>query len=213
MNQNQAPRVLVTAGPTAEDIDPVRYLTNRSTGRMGIEMARAVQMAGGSATLVLGPTALPPPEGVDVVRVRSAADMAAAVLRHLPGHQALVMAAAVADYTPAEPLESKLKKKDGDLYLRLKRTTDILAAVKDSPHRAGKCVVGFSLDVGVNIAEGRRKLEEKDLDFIVVNTTASFGSDRESAVIISRYGEEHCGEIGKGELAGILLSRIMDCLT
>lgn len=213
MNQKQAPRVLVTAGPTAEDIDPVRYLTNRSTGRMGIEMARAVRDAGGRATLILGPTALPPPEGVNVVPVRSAADMASAVLRHLPDHQALVMAAAVADYTPAEPLDAKLKKKDGDLFLRLKRTTDILAAVRESPHRTGKCIVGFSLDVGVNTVEGRRKLEAKDLDFIVVNTTASFGSDRESAVIISRHGEERCGEIGKGELARILLSHIMESVS
>ncbi len=203
-------RVLVTAGPTAEDIDPVRYITNRSTGRMGMAVAEAVRDAGGLATLVLGPVAATPPEGVDVVHVRSAADMAGAVQSRLPEHHALVMAAAVADYTPAEPLGGKLKKKEGDLFLRLKRTVDILASVQDSPSRAGKCVVGFSLDVGINLAEGRRKLEAKNLDLIVVNTVSSFGADRENAVIVSPSGAEELGEIGKEELARMLVSRIVD---
>jgi phosphopantothenoylcysteine decarboxylase/phosphopantothenate--cysteine ligase len=180
---------------------------------MGMAVAEAVRDAGGLATLILGPVAGAPPEGVIVVPVRSAADMAAAVHRLLPENHALVMAAAVADYTPAEPLGSKLKKKEGDLFLRLKRTTDILASLKDSPSRAGKCVVGFSLDVDVNLDEGRRKLEAKNLDFIVVNTVSSFGADRENAVIISPSGAEQAGDIRKEELARILVSRILDHLS
>ncbi len=206
-------RVLVTAGPTAEDIDPVRYITNRSTGRMGIAVAEAVRDAGGLATLILGPVAAKPPEGVAVVPVRSADDMAAAVRRLFPESHALVMAAAVADYTPAEPLDRKLKKKEGDLLLRLKRTPDILAGVKASPARGGKCVVGFSLDVGVNPDEGRRKLEEKNLDLIVVNTVSSFGAASENAVLVSPSGAEELGEIGKEELARMLVSRIFDHLS
>ncbi len=207
-----APRVLITAGPTAEDIDPVRYLTNRSTGTMGMEMAKAVLRAGGTPLLILGPTGTPLPAELpsgNVVRVRSAQDMLEAVLANLAWCQALVMAAAVADYTPAEPLTEKLKKKEGDLFLRLKRTPDILARVADHPDRAGKCVVGFSLDVGVNIAEGRRKLRAKNLDLVVVNTIASFGSQTEHACLVSGEGGEDLGEIGKDALAERVLSRIL----
>ena len=203
------PRVLITAGPTAEDIDPVRFITNRSTGRMGIEMARAVWEGGGTPLLILGPTPLEPPPGVAVVRVRSAADMCRAVVANIGWAESLVMAAAVADYTPAEPLDAKLKKKDGDLLLRLKRTPDILATIKELPERRGKFVVGFSLDVAVNLDEGRRKLTAKNLDLIVVNTIASFGAGHERACLLGRDAVEDCGEIGKEELARLLFSRIL----
>lgn len=208
-------RVLITAGPTAEDIDPVRYLTNRSTGGMGMEMAKAVLRAGGTPRLILGPTPVPVPAEIpaaSVVRVRSAQDMYEAVLAHLGWCQALVMAAAVADYTPAEPLAEKLKKKAGDLFLRLRRTVDILAGIKNHPDRAGKFVIGFSLDVGVNTAEGRRKLEAKGLDRIVVNTVASFGAAAERACIVSADGVEDCGEIAKTALAERLLQIIKRCI-
>lgn len=202
-------RVLVTAGPTAEDIDPVRYLTNRSTGRMGMAVAEAVRDAGGEAVLVLGPTQIPPPGGVEVVAVRSASDMLEAVQRRLSWADGLVMTAAVADYTPAEPLNEKLKKSDGDLYLRLKRTPDILRTIADRPDRC--FTVGFSLDVGVNLEEGRRKLEAKKLDLIVVNGSASFGSEQIDAVILDRAGgEEHTGPIGKYALAAKLTARIAE---
>lgn len=202
-------RVLITAGPTAEDIDPVRYLTNRSTGRMGMEVAAAVLRAGGEARLILGPTALALPAGVPeaaVVRVRSAQDMHGAVLESLGWCSALVMSAAVADYTPAEPLTAKLKKKDGDLFLRLKRTPDILADIQSLPARKGKCIVGFSLDTEMNVEEGRRKLRAKHLDRIVVNTTSSFGADTEHACIVSEDGEEDLGEITKAALAEKLVA-------
>lgn len=204
-----APRVLITAGPTAEDIDPVRFITNRSTGRMGIEMARAVRDGGGTPLLVLGPTHLEPPPGVAVMRVRSAEDMCRAVLANLRWAQCLVMAAAVADYTPAEPLDAKLKKKDGDLFLRLKRTSDILATVKELPERRSKFIIGFSLDVTLNLDEGRRKLAAKNLDLIIVNTTSSFGSGHERACLVGPAASEDCGEIGKEELSQLLFSRIL----
>lgn len=207
------PSVLVTAGPTAEDIDPVRYLTNRSSGRMGIAVARAVARAGGLPLLVLGPTHLEPPPGVETLRVRSAADMCRAVVDNFSRADALVMAAAVADYTPAEPLDRKLKKADGDLFLRLRRTPDILAAVRDLPGRRGKCVVGFSLDVDINLDEGRRKLRAKGLDFIVVNTTASFASARETAWILSEAEGTDLGAIGKEDLADEIVSRILGFLS
>lgn len=205
----KSPRVLITAGPTIEDIDPVRYITNRSTGRMGIELAAAVLRRGGTPLLILGPTHLEPPSGAAVVRVRSAADMNEAVHRHLGWAESLVMAAAVADYKPAELHEAKLKKKEGDLLLRLARTQDVLAGIRALPERAGKYVVGFSLDVVENLDEGRRKLIQKELDLIVVNTTASFGSDREQANIIGPDSAEPLGEITKEALADLIISRIL----
>lgn len=203
------PRVLVTAGPTAEDIDPVRFITNRSTGRMGAAVALAVRRAGGTPLLVLGPTNLEPPPETAVVRVRSAADMLRAVMDRLEWADSLVMTAAVADYTPAEPLATKLKKGDGDLVLRLKRTADILAEVKKSPLRPGKFIVGFSLDVSMNLAEGRRKMRDKDLDLMVVNSAAAFGADRSSAWMLSPDGEKECGEMEKGRLADAVVSCIL----
>ncbi len=206
MQENLRPRILITAGPTAEDIDPVRFICNRSTGRMGMEVAVAVREAGGTPRLILGPTNLTPPDGIDTVRVRSAADMHREVIAGLAWADGLVMTAAVADYTPAEPLTTKLKKQDGDLVLRLKRTVDILADVKSRPERTGMVVVGFSLDVDMNLDEGRRKLHDKNLDLIVVNTVSSFGSGRETAAILSRNGVTELGEIDKSALATQLVA-------
>ncbi len=206
MQKNPSPRILITAGPTAEDIDPVRFICNRSTGRMGVEVALAVKQAGGLPRLILGPTHLNPPDGIETIRVRSAADMHREVVAGLAWADGLVMTAAVADYTPAEPLTAKLKKSDGDLVLRLKRTVDILADVKTRPERAGMVVVGFSLDVDMNLDEGRRKLREKNLDLIVVNTVSSFGSGRETAAILSRDGGRELGDIDKSALATHLVA-------
>ncbi len=204
-------RVLITAGPTAEDIDPVRYITNRSTGRMGIAVAEAVRDAGGEAVLVLGPTEVSLPEGVKIVHVRSAKDMLDAVIDNLAWSDSLVMTAAVADYTPVETLDSKLKKSDGDFLLRLKRTADILREVARHPDRG--YTVGFSLDVGVNVEEGRRKLAGKNLDLIVVNSSASFGSAAIDAVVIDRAGQvEKLGVVGKNQLAARLVERIADAV-
>lgn len=203
------PKVLITAGPTAEDIDPVRYITNRSTGRMGMEVAAAARRADGTPLLILGPTPLDPPAGIPAIRVRSAADMCREVVERLPWCDALVMTAAVADYTPAEPLDAKLKKQDGELVLRLRRTPDILKTIMPLPARAGRFIAGFSLDIGMNLDEGWRKLREKGLDLIVVNTVSSFASDSASATLLTPGGSLECGSLSKTDLANEIVSRII----
>lgn len=204
-------RILITAGPTAEDIDPVRFIVNRSSGRVGIAVAEAAREAGMEPLLIFGPAATEPPPTVETVRVRSAADMLAAVLDRLAWADCLVMAAAVADYTPAEPLREKLKKGEGDLVLRLKRTKDIVREVMHRPEREKLYVVGFSLDVGMNLAEGRRKLAAKGMDAIVVNSAATFGSDRIDATIIdARGGETALGPLDKEEFARRLIGMVME---
>ncbi|MCL1999846.1 MAG: phosphopantothenoylcysteine decarboxylase [Planctomycetes bacterium] len=207
------PRVLITGGPTVEDIDPVRFITNRSTGRMGLAVAEAVLRAGGTPLLILGPTHLAVPPEIALARVRSAADMNQAVRVNLGWADSLVMTAAVADYTPVAPLDSKMKKKDGELFLRLRRTVDILAGIKDLPERQGKFVVGFSLDTRVNLDEGRRKLKAKNLDLVVVNGVDSFGSDRSAAWLVALDSETDCGVMGKDTLAEMILLRMLAWLT
>lgn len=202
-------RILITAGPTAEDIDPVRFIANRSSGRVGIALAGAARNAGMNPLLILGPTASEPPSGVETVRVRSAADMLAAVLDRLAWADCLVMAAAVADYAPAEPLEKKLKKGEGDLLLRLRRTKDILREIMRLPERDRLYVVGFSLDAGMNLDEGRRKLAAKRMDAVVVNDASTFGSERIDATVIeARGGETALGSLSKEEFAVRLLGMI-----
>ncbi|MDR1518605.1 MAG: hypothetical protein LBU23_00465 [Planctomycetota bacterium] len=206
-------KILITGGPTIEDLDPVRFLGNRSTGRMGLALAGAALRAGCRARLILGPAPLEPPPGIETVRVRSAADMLAAVLGHFAWADALIMAAAVADYTPSDPSREKLKKGPGDLLLRLKRTEDILSRVGALPERRGKCLVGFSLDVGVNLDEGRRKLREKGLDLVVVNSVASFAAGQTSAWLVSAAGECDCGGLSKDDLAASVVARVLDFLS
>ena len=202
-------RLLVTAGPTAEDIDAVRFLTNRSTGKMGIAIAQAAIQRGWDVRLVLGPTHLEPPAGVLHIPVRSAKDMLIAVQKHFDWCDALVMAAAVADYTPAEPVDGKRKKEPGDWILRLVRTADILAEIAGRPDRPTKTVVGFSLGVEMDLAEARRKLRDKRLDAIVANTARSFGAAEADAVILDRDGGETAlGTVTKAELSARLLDEI-----
>lgn len=204
-------RVLITGGPTCEDIDPVRFLTNRSTGRMGLELALAAQELGMAPLLVLGPTALAVPASVACLRVRSAADMLQAVLAAFPACQMLVMSAAVADYTPAEPLDHKLKKQEGDLVLLLKRTADILLTIAAHPQRSGKKVAGFSLDKEMNLDEGRRKLEAKDLDLIAVNGASAFGAGDSTVTLLTRGGARtDLPAQDKALTARTLLTRLRD---
>lgn len=183
-----APRLLLTAGPTCEDLDAVRFLTNRSTGRMGIDLAAEAHRRGWRVLLILGSTPLTPPEGIAVQRVRSAAEMHDAVLAAFPFADALVMAAAVADYTPATPVDGKLHKEEGDLLLRLVRTRDILQAVATHPARGKACVVGFSLDATLDMERAREKMARKDLDAIVVNSTRSFAGADSDALLLPRSG-------------------------
>ncbi len=199
--------LLITAGPTCEDIDAVRFITNRSSGKMGIAVAQAAQNDALPVLLVLGPTTLSPPDGCETIRVRSADDMHEVVMAALPRTVALIMTAAVADYTPVTSSDAKLKKTDGELLLRLKRTPDILTAVAESPFRHNLTVIGFSLDVEMNLAEGRRKLTEKQLDAIVVNTSSSFGNDTINACILKKDGlEQDLGTTSKVVLAKEIIS-------
>jgi phosphopantothenoylcysteine decarboxylase/phosphopantothenate--cysteine ligase len=176
---------------------------------MGIALARAAVSSGLEAKLILGPTHLLPPPEVETIGVRSAGDMLDAVLAHFSWCDALIMSAAVADYTPAQPMKEKIKKNGGDLLLRLKRTEDILLRIGRLPERRGKCLVGFSLDVGENLAEGRRKLREKGLDMVLVNSIAAFGARRAHAYIVSFEGDEDLGELDKEELAAVLFARVI----
>jgi len=159
--------VLVTAGPTREAIDPVRFISNRSSGRMGYAVARAAQEAGAAVTLVTGPAAIKAPERVRVVRVTSAADMLKAVLRDVAGADIFIAAAAVADYTPRVAAERKIKKNAAELVLQLERAPDILAAVAALPRRP--FTVGFAAETEALRANARKKLAAKGLDLIAGN--------------------------------------------
>ena len=185
-------RVVVTAGGTREPIDPVRYIGNRSSGKMGVALAEEALRLGAQVTLI---TAAPPPArapGLDVIAVQTAAGMLDAVRRALPGAAALVMAAAVADYRPAVPAERKLKKRDAPLALELVPTVDVLAALRDDPARRGVTMVGFAAETDDLVANARRKLAEKGLDLIVANDVAAagigLGSDDNAVTILGRAG-------------------------
>jgi len=210
-------RVLVTAGPTYEDIDPVRYVGNRSSGRMGIAIAEAAARRGAGVTLVLGPTSVTVPGGLDVVRVRSAADMHAAVIKALPGQDAVVMSAAVADYTLERPAEQKITKSDGPLTLTLTRTRDILADL--GAQRAGAArpvLVGFAAETQDAVARGRRKLEAKQVDLVVANDVtqpgAGFEHETNAVTLVSRDGDVAVPLQAKTGVAERILDRVVALL-
>jgi phosphopantothenoylcysteine decarboxylase/phosphopantothenate--cysteine ligase len=203
--------VLVTAGPTAEDIDPVRFITNRSTGKMGFAVARQAARRGARVILVSGPGAEPAPFPCTLVRVRSAAGMADAVAAHAPEADAVVMAAAVADYTPAAPSARKLKKGDGPIRLELRRTADILAGL-GAARRPGRILVGFAAETDDLIANARRKLAAKGADLVVANAVGpdrGFGTDDHTVVILDPAGgAEELADQPKDAIAARLCERI-----
>lgn len=209
-NELKGKRVLVTAGPTREEIDPVRYITNRSSGKMGYAIAKAARTMGAEAELVSGKTELLPPYGVSTVFVSSAEDMYNAVMDRAQNADIVVMAAAVADYTPAEKAEQKVKKSDGELSLALTRTKDILAALgkENNEHRV---LVGFSMETENLLENSRKKLFSKNADMIVANSIASentgFGVDTNAAVLITANGETETGLMMKDELARLILEK------
>lgn len=184
--------VLVTAGPTHEPVDPVRYLGNRSSGKMGFALARAAARRGAEVTLVSGPVALGDPPDVSVVRVETAKEMAGEVLGRFEGADAVVMAAAVADWRPAAPAASKLKKDAGQPQLVLEPTTDILAEL--GKRKGRQILVGFAAETDDPIGYGRRKLSEKNLDLVVVNQVGrpetGFGSDTNDAAVLAAHGPD-----------------------
>ena len=182
-------KVLVTAGPTQEAIDPVRYLTNHSTGKMGYAIARMAMLRGADVTLVSGPTAITPPPFVTVVPVVSAQDMFEAVAANAPESDFIFKAAAVADYTPANYSDNKVKKSEGDMSIPLKRTRDILKYLGEN-RVPGQVICGFSMETQNMVENSREKLVKKNVDMICANnlkqSCAGFGVDTNVITIITR---------------------------
>lgn len=206
-------KVVVTAGPTREEIDPVRYITNHSSGRMGYALAEAAANRGADVTLISGPTALKKPMFVKTVDVVSAADMLSAVMRETEGADALIMAAAVADYTPAEYSAEKIKKHDGAPELKLCRTEDILKRVGErGDEKLFLC--GFSMETQNVIENSKSKLESKKLDMICANSLrekgAGFGTDTNILSIITRGGITETGLVSKEKAAHMTLDAVRD---
>jgi phosphopantothenoylcysteine decarboxylase/phosphopantothenate--cysteine ligase len=172
-------RLLISAGPTYEDLDPVRYLGNRSSGKMGFALATEAAAMGARVVLVAGPVALATPAGVDRIDVRSAAQMRAAVLAALPGQDAYISAAAIADYTPVRPSAQKIKKTASTIELQLQRTPDVLAEVSAHPQRP-RLLVGFAAETSELAAHARGKLRDKGLDMIAGNDVSDSGIGFES---------------------------------
>ena len=208
-------RVLVTAGATRENLDPVRFITNRSSGKMGYAIAKMAKTMGAEVTLISGKTEIRPPHGVSTVSVESAEDMYNAVTGKAADADIIVMAAAVADYTPAEYCAQKIKKSEGDNNLVLKRTKDILAGIgKDK--KPGQVVVGFSMETENLLENSRKKLVSKNADMIVANSIASentgFGVDTNAAVLIGKDFEHETGLMSKEELAKVILEKAAEML-
>ncbi len=202
--------MLITAGPTRERIDPVRFISNRSSGKMGFAVAAAARAAGADVVLVAGPVALPTPDGVRRVDVESAADMHDAVMRELPGTQIYVSTAAVADYRPAKPADRKIKKTQTSLDLDLERTVDILAAVSAHPQRP--FVVGFAAETNDVEMHARQKLAKKNLDLIAANEVGDdkvFEKDDNALMVLWRDGgRQDLGPGPKTAIAGDLVALV-----
>lgn len=207
--------VLVTAGPTQEAVDPVRFLTNHSSGKMGYAVARAAARRGAEVTLVSGPTCLNPPEFVRFVPAVSAEDMFEAVKTRAEGQNLIVMAAAVADYRPREEQPEKMKK-SGDMVLPLTRTVDILQYLGNH-RRPGQLLCGFSMETENLIENSRAKLQKKQVDLIAANSLrvkgAGFGCDTNAVTLITEKGEEELPLLTKEETAMRLLDRLLGLLT
>jgi phosphopantothenoylcysteine decarboxylase/phosphopantothenate--cysteine ligase len=203
-------QVMVTAGPTWEALDPVRALTNHSSGKMGYAVATAARLAGASVTLISGPTALTPPTGVQVESVVSAQEMLAAVESQIDSTDILICAAAVADYRPADIMTQKMKKDAPEITIKLVRNTDILAsmAARSSP----PFIVGFAAETEKAIDNARDKLKRKKVDLMVANLVESkdkpFGSDRNALVLVDRNTETDLGQDTKVKLATNLIDEI-----
>ena len=204
--------VLVTAGPTYEDIDPVRYIGNRSSGKMGYAVAAEAVKRGARVLLVSGPTNLAAPAGVELIPVRSAAEMHAAVQHHAASSDIVVMAAAVADYTPERRSTGKIEKSDAPLDLRLVRTPDILAELgRARGSNPRPVLVGFAAESGDPVERGRAKLLRKHVDFIVANditrADAGFEVDTNAVTMISHDSEETMALTPKSDVASRILDR------
>jgi phosphopantothenoylcysteine decarboxylase / phosphopantothenate---cysteine ligase len=206
--------VLITAGPTFEDIDPVRFVGNRSSGRMGYALAAEALRRGAAVTLVTGPTHLTAPHGASVVKARSAADMHAAVMERITGQDAVIMSAAVADYTPAEPGRKKMKKADGPVTITLNRTKDILGELGKLPSRKQglPVLIGFAAETNDVVAYAAAKLKDKGADLIVANDVsradAGFDVDTNAVTLVTAAGAEDVPLQSKSAVASKILDRL-----
>lgn len=206
-------KVIVTAGPTQESVDPVRYITNHSTGKMGYELAKAAMLRGAEVTLVSGVTNLEPPMFVDYVQVKSAGDMFEAMKSRFLDNDIIIKAAAVADYKPKSYSDEKTKKKDGEMSIELDRTQDILKYLGEH-RREGQFYCGFSMETQNMLENSRAKLAKKNVDMIVANSLrtagAGFGTDTNLVTVITKDGAEELELMSKDQVAHELLNRIFD---
>ncbi len=205
-------KVIVTAGPTQESIDPVRYITNHSTGKMGYELARAAMLRGAEVTLVSGVTALEPPLFVDFVQVESADDMFEAMKARYLDNDIIIKAAAVADYKPKTVANDKMKKKDGEMSIELDRTQDILKYMGEH-RREGQFYCGFSMETQNMLENSRVKLDKKNIDMVVANNLkvagSGFGTDTNVVTMISKQEEIQLELLTKEMVAHKILDEIL----
>jgi phosphopantothenoylcysteine decarboxylase/phosphopantothenate--cysteine ligase len=206
-------KVLVTAGPTREHIDAVRFISNPSTGKMGYALAAAAHARGATVTLISGPCEIEPPRGVATVRVRSAADMHKAVLEHLPQADIVIMAAAVSDFKPAVSFDRKIKKQHAPTHLELDRTDDILSAAGRAPGK--RMLVGFAAETDDLVENAGKKMKDKNLDMIVANNIleqgAGFGADTNHVIILDRSGAKTDLPLStKTEIAAQIMEKILE---
>lgn len=205
-------KVIVTAGPTQESIDPVRYITNHSTGKMGYELAKAAMLRGAEVTLVSGVSSLEKPMFIDFVQVKSAADMFEAMKARFLDNDIIIKAAAVADYTPTSYHEEKTKKKDGDMSIPLTRTQDILKYMGEN-RREGQFYCGFSMETQNMLENSRVKLTKKNIDMVVANNLkvagSGFGTDTNVVTMISKEEEIELELLTKEEVSHCILDEIL----
>jgi len=199
--------LLITAGPTREYLDPVRYVSNASSGRIGCALAKAALLAGHQVTLVLGPCPAEPPEGAEVVRITSAQEMFEAVAARFGACDVFIASAAVADYRPVERRPEKIKKGETHLTVELERTPDILAEM--ARRRKRQILVGFCLETEDLERRARGKLEAKGLDLVVANGPEAIGADRQDALLVRRNGQTtRLGGVTKADLASAILEAV-----
>ncbi len=209
-------KIMVTAGPTQEALDPVRYLSNHSSGKMGIVIAEEATRMGAEVTLLLGPTTLPVPKNVNLIRVISAADMLRYATVHADFQDIMIYAAAVADYTPEQISEIKIKKKSEDFTLNLIKTVDVLKTISETK-KQGQILVGFALETDNEIENAKKKLVSKSLDFVVLNSLrdkgAGFAVDTNKITILDNKGNiEEYRLKPKQEVARDILTKVVSLL-
>ena len=211
MTNVRGKKVLVTAGPTHEPIDPVRFIGNRSTGKMGYEICTCLEQNGANVTLVTGPTTIPLPTGVTIREVQTAQEMYEECMSCFDNMDIIILAAAVADYTPKVVSDIKIKKKEGEFRLALVRTKDIakeLGLIK----KANQLLIGFALETNDELQNAKSKREKKNFDFIVLNSLQNkgtcFGTDRNQVVIIDKDKELYFEQKSKKQVAQDIISHI-----